>query len=322
MAKAFLSHSSKDKELVEKIALQLGKNNCHYDKFTFEAGNLTIEEIFNGLEDSDIFVFFISKSSLESPWVKREISTAKGLISKQIIARMFPIIIDKTIDHNNPLIPDWIKKPYNLKYFNNEVLILKKIRQLLNESNLNKYSHLREINELFVGRHDLMQDFERKLITIDNQKPTCIIASSFFDGIGRRTFLKNALVRTKIIDKWYDPVPISISAKESIEDFIYKLNFVESVPEIFKHDFSKLDIGEKIVLAQKYIKQFLNNGEILLLIDEGSIILPNHTIVDWFKETISDPDLKNQVAICLVSKFKPYGPVIKKDKKCAKFSSR
>ncbi len=39
MSKAFLSHSSKDKPLVEKIARQLGRNNCHYDNLTFEAGH-------------------------------------------------------------------------------------------------------------------------------------------------------------------------------------------------------------------------------------------------------------------------------------------
>ena len=48
MAKAFLSHSSRDKVLVEKIATKLGKNNCHYDKFTFEAGNITLDENIKG----------------------------------------------------------------------------------------------------------------------------------------------------------------------------------------------------------------------------------------------------------------------------------
>ena len=85
MAKAFLSHSSSDKVLVEKIATQLGKNNCHYDKFTFEAGNLTIDEIFKGLEDTDVFVLFISEPALESEWVNKEITRAKSLSSTKIL---------------------------------------------------------------------------------------------------------------------------------------------------------------------------------------------------------------------------------------------
>lgn len=312
MAKAFLSHSSKDKELVEKIATQLGKNNCHYDKLTFEAGNVTLDEIFKGLDDTDVFVLFISNDALESEWVQKEVTQAKILNSDKKIDRIFPIIIDKNVTHKDLRIPDWIRKPYNLKLFDNPVIILKKIRQLLRESNFKKYAHLREINDLFVGRNDIMQEFERKLINIDNTKPTCIIASSFFEGMGRRTFLRNGLVKTRIIDKWYEPVPISISAKESIEDFLYKLNFVEATPEIFNRDFASEDLQTKIELGRKYIKKFADTNEILFVIDEGSVVLPNHTLVGWFKEIISAPELQNQICICLISKFKPYGPYIKK----------
>ncbi|MFC1223796.1 TIR domain-containing protein [Pedobacter sp. BG31] len=312
MAKAFLSHSSKDKELVEKIATQLGKNNCHYDKFTFEAGRQTLDEIFKGLSDTDVFVLFISKTALESEWIKKEITQAKLLSSDKRIDRIFPLIIDKSIDHNDENIPDWIRKPYNLKYFDNEVIILKKIRQLLRESNFKQFAHLRETNDLFVGRNDIMQEFERKIINIDNSKPTCIIASSFFEGMGRRTFLRNGLIKTRVVDKWYEPVPISIGAKESIEDFLYKLNFVEISPEIFQKDFSTEELQDKIKLGRDYIKKFSETGEILFVVDEGSIVLPNHSLVGWFKEIISAPELQNQVCICLISKFKPYGPHIKK----------
>ena len=36
MLKAFLSHSSKNKDYVEKIAKELTQNWCTYDSFTFE----------------------------------------------------------------------------------------------------------------------------------------------------------------------------------------------------------------------------------------------------------------------------------------------
>lgn len=320
MAKAFLSHSSKDKNLVEQIALQLGKNNCHYDSFTFEAGHKTIEEIFKGLENTDIFVLFISENSLQSEWVQKEIIKAENLTDKAIIDRIFPVIIDKTITHNDFRIPDWIKKPYNVRFLDNEVLILKKIKQFLRESNFRKFAHLRDLNDLFVGRHELLQEFERKLVNIDNTKPTVIIAASFFDGIGRRTFLKNGLIKTHIIDKWYEPTPISIGAKESIEDFIIKLSFIKSDNEIFKHDLTEEDLSSKIALAQSLIKKFVDNNEIISVIDEGSIVLPNHTLVDWFQEVIKFPALQNHVSIILISKFKPYIPLLKRIKNTISFT--
>jgi hypothetical protein len=312
MAKAFLSHSSKEKPLVERIATQLGRNNCHIDSLTFEAGRQTLEEIFKGLESTDIFVLFISENSLESEWVKREISEAKNLLDRQIIDRIFPLIVDSKITYRDPRIPEWIRKPYNIRILDNEVLILKKIKQFLRESNFKKYSHLKEQSELFIGRHELIQEFERKLINIENTKPTCIIASSYFEGIGRRTFVKNGLVKTGIIDKWYDPVSVPISSKESIEDFIYKLNFVRPNSDIFTHDFAKESLENKIQLAIDCIKMFVENDEVIFIIDDGSIVLPNHTIVDWFLQVINDSNLQNQVSVVLISKFKPYGPIIKK----------
>lgn len=312
MAKAFLSHSSKEKPLVERIATQLGRNNCHLDSLTFEAGRQTLEEIFKGLENTDIFVLFISENSLESDWVKGEISQAKNLLDRQIIDRIFPLIIDSRISYRDTRIPDWIRKPYNIRILDNEVLILKKIKQFLRESNFKKYSHLKEQSELFIGRHELIQEFERKLINIENTKPTCIIASSYFEGIGRRTFVKNGLVKTGIIDKWYDPVSVPISSKESIEDFIYKLNFVRATSDIFVHDFAKESLEKKVQLAINCIKTFVENNEVIFIIDDGSIVLPNHTIVDWFLQIISDSNLQNQVNVVLISKFKPYGPLVKR----------
>lgn len=314
MAKAFLSHSSQDKPLVEKIALQLGRNNCHYDGFTFEAGRQTLNEIMAGLQDTDVFVLFISNAALESEWVKKEIRVTKKLYDQKIIDKIFPLIIDKTISYDDDRIPDWIKKPYNIRPFDNEVLILKKIRQFLRESLFKQYSHLKQIDELFVGRNDIMSDFEYQMINIDNTKPTCIIAASYFEGIGRRTFLRNGLIKTRVIPKLYDPIPISISAKESIEDFLYKLNFIDSTPDVFTHDFATEEMPAKIELATQQIKKFTDNGEIVFVLDEGSIVLPNNKIVDWFDKIISNPILQNQVSICLISKFKPYIPSIKKKK--------
>jgi hypothetical protein len=159
-----------------------------------------------------------------------------------------------------------------------------------------------------------MSDFEYQMVNIQNTKPTCIIAASFFEGIGRRTFLRHGLIKTRIIDKLYDPVPISISGKESIEDFLYKLNFIDSTPDVFKHDFASEEMPIKIDLAIKQIKKFTDTGEIIFVIDDGSIVLPHNQIVDWFDKVVSSPLLQNQVSICLISKFKPYRPSIQKKK--------
>ena len=80
MFKIFLSHSSKDKGYVEIVAKKLQKYNLVYDSWTFDAGEKTIDEIYRSIEETGLFVLFISESSLQSAWVQREIFKAKSYI--------------------------------------------------------------------------------------------------------------------------------------------------------------------------------------------------------------------------------------------------
>ena len=168
MAKAFLSHSSKDKEIVRKVANQLGNKNCVLDEISFDPGRKTLEQIFSELDNSDIFVLFISNDSLESLWVKKEINRAKENLNNDFLDRIIPIIIDENITYSDVRIPKWIAKPYNLKYINNEVIILKKIQQSLREVNFKKTKFNQEIEKNFVGRNAEMAKFENEINNLDN----------------------------------------------------------------------------------------------------------------------------------------------------------
>jgi hypothetical protein len=58
MSKAFLSHSSLQKPLIEKIYKRLGKDNCIIDKYNFEVGTPTLDSIIAGINETDLFVIF------------------------------------------------------------------------------------------------------------------------------------------------------------------------------------------------------------------------------------------------------------------------
>ena len=117
MDKIFLSHSSADKNYVEKVVETLGHFKCVYDTYTFELGMPTMDEILKNLDDTDIFVYFISDNSLESEWVKTELKEAYGRLmnSNQRLFKIFPIIIDDNINHEDNRIADFLKKNYNLR---------------------------------------------------------------------------------------------------------------------------------------------------------------------------------------------------------------
>lgn len=319
MAKAFLSHSSKDKTLIKKVAKQLGNKNCILDEISFDPGRKTLEEIFNELDKSDIFVIFLSEHSLESPWVKKEIKRAKENLDKESIERIFPIIIDEKIKYSDERIPKWLAKPYNLKCITNEVIILNKIRQSLKEVSFKKTRFNKEIEKNFVGRNTEMQKFENEINNLDNWTPTFIIAYNYFEGIGRRTFLKNALRKHDIIDYLDTPTTITIDAKESLENFIYKLNTVDKNPEIFDYDFSILDKDSKIEIAIKLVKQFMDFKELIFVIDDGGIILPNGKIVEWFTSIVNEDAFNNNLIICLISRFRPNEVFLRKQHKSLTF---
>ena len=72
----FLSHNSKDKVLVEQIALRLkdifGQDSVFYDSWSIQPGDGIIDKMNEGLATCKLFLFFVSKNSLQSNMVKLE----------------------------------------------------------------------------------------------------------------------------------------------------------------------------------------------------------------------------------------------------------
>lgn len=303
MAKAFLSHSSHDKVIVRSIAKELG-DCCFLDEVSFEFGEKTLDEIFNKMGQSDIIVFFISDPFLESDWVKKELSNAETLSNNKVM-KILPIIIDSSINHTDNRIPEWLAKPFNLRYISNIKIIARKIENALRKINIlgNPITH--EIENLFVGRNNEMARFESEINNIDNWIPTYIIAYSYFEGIGRRTFLRNALMKMNLINKFHQPTCISIDARESIENFIYKLNSVSLDNNIWKYDLSQESLERKISIATDLAKQFVDAQEKIFIIDNGGIVLANHTIVDWFSKIVCNSYFDNRLVFCVISQNRP-----------------
>lgn len=127
MNKIFLSHSSSDKEYVEYIANRFGKDRCVSYTACFEVGMKALDEIFREMDNSSIFVVFISESALASEWVQKELSIAEERLQHDAykLSQIFPIIIDPSIKHNDPRIPDFLKKGFGC--YNLRVIISKEV---------------------------------------------------------------------------------------------------------------------------------------------------------------------------------------------------
>lgn len=93
----FLSHNSKDKVIVEPIALKLrdefGQDNIFYDSWSIQPGEGIIARMNEGIDNCDICFYFVSKNSLNSFMVNLEWQNVLMKVSRGK-ARLIPVRID------------------------------------------------------------------------------------------------------------------------------------------------------------------------------------------------------------------------------------
>lgn len=310
MGKAFLSHSKHDKVLVEAIAKKLGGKHCIYDTFSFESGQKTIDEIMRGLEDTDLFVIFLSNHSLESEWVKKELNIAFEKLTNSQIKKIFPIIIDKNISYNDPRIPQWLAKEYNLQKNTKSESIKRIIKRLLVEITWEKSPLLKEKNNFFCGRNSLVEILESEYSDFE-KNVNCFVASGF-PLIGRKALIKHVLEKLKCLAPAHEPLIIKFKDDESVEDFIKKLFDLGIIDfQIEKLNLMNDSQEKKINELVKIIEEFQKIKEIIFIDDLGGIILPNGELVNWFKELLDRLE-NTQFIFGISSKFnlrKPYNKI-------------
>lgn len=87
MPGVFLSHSSKDKAFVGRLAADLVSRGVPVwlDSWELETGDSLYQRIFDGIDDSSFLVLAISPNSNESKWVGRELTA--GLAQEDRIGR-------------------------------------------------------------------------------------------------------------------------------------------------------------------------------------------------------------------------------------------
>jgi hypothetical protein len=307
MIKAFLSHSSSDKEsYVRNVANWLGKDNVVYDEFTFEEGEKTLDEILKGLNRCELFVLFISEKALQSEWVQREISEAQLRLEESSIQKIYPIVIDSAVKHDDARIPNWIRDRYNLRPIKRAQVSAKRIHNKLRELSWSMHPNLRRRQEIFVGRNDKQEEFEERIHDFDREKPTAIITSGI-TGVGRRTFLHCALLKTNITELANKPSAIYLDRDVSIEEFIFKLNdlgLVDFGDELLS--LTSKTIDEKIKFIHQVMTEAYSAHEIIYILDDGCLVNYQRKLTDWFEHAIDSYSGSGFPIFCLASRYKVF----------------
>ncbi|WP_318520034.1 TIR domain-containing protein [Photobacterium leiognathi] len=303
MIKCFLSHSSRDKEYVRSVANGLRKEIRIFDEQTFEKGLSPAEEIINGLDDTSLFVLFLSDSALNSPWVKEEIRLAKTKVDEGKIHRIYPIIIDSKVNYEDERIPQWMKDNFNIQPIRKANVATRKINDRLREIAFKVHPNLKERQRIYVGRNDKTSFVEQRFDDFD--KPTPIVfAASGLNTIGRKSFIKHALTKSSIIKESYEFPIIQMEQTDSIEDFILKVNDLGLADIGDINNLMITSIDEKIDIAVRLIESIIEEKERILIEDKGSIIQVGRNIVSWFINIIDRIKSHEHLTFCIASQFR------------------
>lgn len=298
MNRAFLSHSSLDKEFVRAVANDLGRQFCLFDEQVFDTGETFKNSIENHLDDSSIFVLFVSAEALKRIWVKFEIDEAwyrhlEGRLSKALV-----FIIDASVDYD--AIPPWLKRA-KISRTNIAKFVAREIRQ-----------HLEEIirveqHPFFEGRTDDLGHLQKLMRPIGEPAPR-VVGIYGLPNIGRKTFIRKAAQLTLSFNR---SITIQIGESDKLQDVAIKIaNTLEPYATKIGFDsiVSRIRSETKEQLIQRMLsdlKVAILNKEIPVLVDDGGVFTQEGFFTETARTIIDAAKEQSDLYTFLVSTRKP-----------------
>ncbi len=214
IAKAFVSHSSADKPLVEDIVQAVSAARWEIDSHTFDDGKYSAGEITAALGRSELFVLIASVHSTGSQWVKSELEIAQHLLYAGKLGGVVAFIVDGTQAEE---LPDWLRMHVFIRT-SNPVRIANLIRAKLVELDTKRGVKPKP----YVQRIKLQGEMERRIA--DLRLPIQAIYLSGVDGIGKRA------VGTRTLEPLFPGrdvtgIEISVADGEGVLEAYRKIHF-------------------------------------------------------------------------------------------------
>lgn len=180
--RAFLSHSSVDKEVVIQVHDAFERDSTWIDRAEIEWGQLFLERIAEGITSATDFVLFWSKAAARSEWVRLEVNMAFIQALRRKAIRLRVVILDNTA------LPLYLQPFQAFSVVGSKSPskeIIDKLAPLLREP-------VRSARSRFINRHD---EFARIESAVDDPNVQAIWMFGFI-GIGKSSVIDEALRRT------------------------------------------------------------------------------------------------------------------------------
>lgn len=296
--RAFLSHSSTDKEFIRAVAKELGRQFCLFDEQVFEDGEQFKHAIETMLDESSVFVLFVSEATLERIWVQFEITEAwyralEARISKALVFLMSPSIQFGSL-------PKWLSRA-KISNVVSPKATAREIRHHLDELlRSHQQAH-------FEGRSADIASLQKILTPLGNQPPR-IVGVYGLPSVGRRTFIKKvaqlSLSYPKILEVRVSEgdtlADISIKLANLLEPFSTKEGFDLIVESIRQQD-------EEELLTRNIANLFAatSHKELPVFLDDGGMLSPDGALSEPIKKLVSKIEGQDDLYLFFVSNRRP-----------------
>lgn len=298
--KAFLSHSSKDKEFVRAVAQDLGRQFSVFDEASFGSAIEFRESIRIGIEQSDLFVLFVSRDALTSKWVTHEIDEAWYAKTLGSLRRVLVYLLDDGIQVAE--LPEWMRRAKITSAYSPQ-LVIREIRDHLGQL-LEERQH-----PVFLGRNRESGQLEAMLTPIDETPPRAFVVSGL-PGIGRRSLLRHVIpglldLRRTIqieIGEGDTIQDICIQVAATVEPFTTVAGLQRLVEEI-----GALSDGDALERLLTDIRTLIRFGDLPTFIDAGGIIGDDGRLTTAFQAVIQGVSPRDQAYLGIIATRRPQG---------------
>ncbi|WP_166843530.1 TIR domain-containing protein [Pseudoteredinibacter isoporae] len=292
--KAFLSHSSIDKEIVREVANQLNRYNCIFDERSFDNGKEFQKSIEEKLQLSTVFVFFATRNSLGSVWCQFELEQAFYAKLKGVLKRSIVFILNDDVSVTD--LPSWLRTAL-VKKVNSPSTIARDVKHRLEEA-ADEFQR-----PVFLGRSKERELLEESLNPIDGSPPPKTLAVFGLPGIGRRSLVRNV---TKDLFSLHKCVEIEIEAGETLNSLCAKLADIiepyscqEELRDIVS-EINDLSDAQALLRITSNIQSIISANELPIFVDSGGLTLDNGCLSSTMNKVIESIDQLSDAYICLI----------------------
>jgi len=294
--KAFLSHSSLDKDHVEKVVVQLGTSQVEVDTDTFTKALFNVQAINEALDRSDLFVLFLSKNSVKSNFVSYETTSALEMIASGKLSKILVLCLDDEVFN---LVEGHLKKFVFVRKVPDPGYSFRKIQSMLTQMRID--SGVEETP--FIGRHDEIRDIRAALLAPYDISPNAIAVTGF-PGVGRQSTVRQAIKEIYAESQLFHP-KISIDRNFSVVDIYMKLlreiSFLSLRESLNLLDaFRKKSSDEQIQTIANHIREISENGEFIHLTDGGGLIQESGRYHPTIEKALQELNNLNRVGLILI----------------------